>query len=63
VAGVKKQGGGKRLDPVFLPVPCDSCHQTILKLADAYHVRVIDMEANRTVWAWKHRKCMNLNTK
>ena len=63
MAGVKAQSGGKRLEPVFTPKPCDSCNETIVKLADAYHVRVIDMNRNRTVWAWKHRKCMNLNTK
>jgi hypothetical protein len=63
VAGVKAQAGGKRLEPAFSPKPCDSCNETILKLVDAYHVRVIDMSRNRTVWAWKHRKCLNLNTK
>lgn len=63
MAGVKAQSGGKRLEPVFAPKPCDSCSEIIVKLADAYHVRVIDMNRNRTVWAWKHRKCMNLNTK
>lgn len=63
MAGVKTKGVGKKVDPVFLPVPCDSCKEIILKLADAYIVRVIDMEARRTHWSWKHRKCMNLNTK
>lgn len=63
MAGVKTKGSGKRMDPVFLPVPCDSCNEIIVKLADAYRVRVINMAARRNHWSWKHRKCMNLNTK
>ena len=63
MAGVKSQGSGKRMEPVFLPEPCDSCNEIIVKLADAYHVRVIDLESRRIRWSWKHRKCMNLNQK
>jgi hypothetical protein len=63
MAGVKKQSVGKRVDPVFLPVPCDSCNEIIVKLAEAYRVRVIDMAAGRNHWSWKHRKCLNLNQK
>jgi hypothetical protein len=63
MAGVKTKGSGKRMETVFLPVPCDSCSDIILKLADAYRVRVINLNTRRTNWAWKHRKCMNLNQK
>lgn len=63
MAGVKAKGSGKRMEPVFLPVPCDSCNEIIVKLADAYRVRVINMAAGRSHWSWKHRKCMNLATK
>lgn len=63
MAGVKAKSAGKRVDPIFPPVPCDSCNEVIVKLADAYRVRVIDMELRRTHWSWKHRKCTNLNQK
>lgn len=63
MAGVKKQSTGKRIDPVFKQVPCDSCKEIIVKLSDAYRVRVIDMKLRRSRWSWKHRKCMNLNQK
>lgn len=63
MAGVKKQTAHKRVDPVFRQVPCDSCKELIVKLPDAYRVRVIDMNVGRTRWTWKHRKCMNLNQK
>ena len=63
MAGVKTKGSGKRIDTVFLPVPCDSCNGIIVKLADAYRVCVIDLGVRRTRWSWKHRNCMNLNQK
>jgi hypothetical protein len=64
MAGVKTQkSGGKRMESVFIPVPCDSCGQIVVKLSEAYRVRVIDMATPRTHWAWKHRKCLNLAQK
>jgi DNA-directed RNA polymerase subunit N (RpoN/RPB10) len=51
------------MEPMFTPVPCESCNQTILKLSEAYHTRVIDIDQRKSYWAWKHRKCMNLAQK
>jgi hypothetical protein len=62
MAGVKTSVG-KRVEPKFAAVNCDSCGATIEKLADAYHVRVIDLQVQRTRWEWKHRRCLNLSSK
>ena len=62
MAGVKTSGG-KRVEPIFTATKCDSCGTRIEKLAEAYHVRVIDLHEQRARWTWRHRKCLNLTTK